>query len=105
MDIQIALIGLLQAAMVAIIGGYFARDAKKKKAYYERQDKRAHRRAQESRMAMELASANVGLSIVTATAVRDGKTNGIMEAALKNASEANHTYNAFLLGIAAEEVA
>ena len=104
-QITIAMIGLIQGVSVAVIVGLFRRESNKKNAMYAKQEERARKRERESILSMELLSANVDLGIATATAVRDGKTNGIMETALLSAGEANEKYKNFIRGVAAAEVA
>lgn len=93
-----SLIAAIAAIAVAIIEG---------KAVQERKshEKRAERRAKESRLSMELMSATCDLACVTAMALRDGHTNGTLEPALAKAAQAQADYQDFLKDEAAAAVA
>lgn len=93
-----ALIAAIASVLVAIIEG----QAQKERKSHE---KRAERRAKESRLSMELMSATCELSCVTATALRDGHTNGTLEPALDKAHKAQEAYQNFLKDEAAAAVA
>jgi hypothetical protein len=102
---EIAIIGLIQAVAAAIIGGLFARDAKKRKNADDKAETRAVLRAEESKKMMELMSASVNLGIATATALKNGQTNGETDTALKKAREAKAKYYTFINNVAAEQIA
>ena len=104
MRMEIAIIGLFQAAVVAVIGGLFARDSKSRKRQLDDADVRASLRAEESRLSMKLISADMSLTMATARAVRDGKTNGEMSGALEVAERAQHDYYGFVNAIAAKHI-
>ena len=103
--IIVAVIGCIQVIAVAIIGGLYSRDAKKREKDREHIEKRAKLRAKESLLSMKLMSANNSLTIVTARAVRDGKVNGEMEVALIGAENAQREYYEFVNNIASEHMA
>ena len=118
MDIAIiiAIVGMLQAVVVAIIAGLFNRENKKRAAETaeaERRrteeaakvEKRAALRAEESRLAMRLMSANTSLAIATGMAVKEGKTNGKMDAALVEAANAQGDYFKFINSVASTQMA
>jgi hypothetical protein len=102
--VLIALIGFMQAVTVAIIGVMSARDGKKRKIQLDNAEVRASLRAEESRLAMKLMSADMQLSVATAVAVRDQKSNGRMESALKHAEEVEKEYFDFINAIAAKKI-
>ena len=102
--ILVAVIGLFQAVSVAVIGGLFARDAKKRRKDHEHTENRLKLRAKESLLSMKLSSANTNLTIVMARAIRDGKTNGEMEQALIGAEKAQHEYYDFINDIASKHM-
>jgi hypothetical protein len=94
--VLIAIIGFLQAAVVAIVGGLFHVDSKKRKRRDEHLDARAKIRAEESYLSMRLMSANTSLTIATAIAVKENKVNGKMESALAEAEKAQRDYYDFI---------
>jgi len=103
--IIIAIVGLFQAVSVAIIGGLFARDNKKRKKENEYIEERAKTRKKESLLSMKLISSNNKLAIATAHALRDGKSNGDMTKALEEAGKAQEAYYEFIDNIASERLA
>ena len=93
-----ALIAAASAIAVAVIEHKADTERKRTAA-------RAERRGKESRLSMELMSATCELSVVTATALRDGHTNGTLEPAIQAAREAQASYRSFLRDEAAHAVA
>lgn len=93
-----ALIAAASAITVAVVEKRADKDRKRSQA-------RAERRERESRLSMELMSANCELSVVTAVALREGHTNGTLEPALQKADKAQNDYKNFLLDVAARDVA
>ena len=105
LQFEIAIIGLFQAVIVAVIAGMFARDSRRQKKSFEKERLIAALRREESLLALELTAASVNLGVSTAIAVRDNKTNGIMESALNKAGEAERDYQAFVNKLAANQIA
>jgi len=95
---------LAQGVTVAIIAGMFGREDKKRKEENEKIEKRASIRAEESRLAMRLMSANTSLAVATGLALKEGRTNGKMELALTEAGIAQADYFAFINGIASAQM-
>lgn len=97
-SIVCALIAAASAITVAVL---------EKRAARERlsTEKRAARRARESRLSMDLMYASIGLAMDTARALRDGHTNGTLEPDLQKAQAARAAYDCFLRDEAAEAVA
>ena len=93
-----ALIAAASAITVAIVEKRADKDRKRSQA-------RADRRERESRLSMELMSATCELSVVTATAMREGHTNGTLEPALKKAEKAQGDYENFLRDVTARDMA
>lgn len=93
-----ALIAAASAITVAIVEKRADNDRKRTQA-------RAERRERESRLSMELMSATCELSVVTATAIKEGHTNGTLAPALKKAEQAQNDYKNFLMDTAARDVA
>lgn len=93
-----SLIAAASSITVAVIEKRADRDRK-------RTEKRAERRARESRLSMDMMYAAVGLSIDTATALRDGHTNGTLEDNLATAKSAKAAYEDFVRDEAAAAVA
>ncbi len=100
-EVLIAVIPSAFAAIAAITSAYIAAHSK---ASEKRSEARAYRREQESRLSMEMMSANMDLAYVTSLAVTGGHTNGNVEAAQKRALEAQSKYEAFLREQAAHQV-
>lgn len=88
----------ISAVMVAVI-------ERRAKVDRERSEKRAERRAMESRLSMDMMYAATSLAMDTATALRDGHTNGTLEGNLKKARAANEAYENFVRNEAAHAVA
>jgi hypothetical protein len=97
----IAVIGLVQAVIVAIIAGMFARSERKGK----RAERRSEIRAEESRLSMAIMSAAIDLGLATAIAVSGGKVNGEMDRGREHAAKAQSEYTDFLERIAARQIA
>ena len=97
-SIVCALIAAASAITVAVL---------EKRAAQERlsTEKREARRARESRLSMDLMYASIGLAMDTATALRDGHTNGTLDPDLSKAREARAAYDAFLRDETAAAVA
>lgn len=104
LQIEVAVIGLIQALMVAIIGGLFARTSKKQKEATDRAEVRAVLRAQESALAMKLTSATLNLSTANAIAIKRGEPNGETDAALTEAKKAMSEYYDLINGVAAKQI-
>ena len=104
LQMEIAIIGLIQAVVVAVIAGLFARDSNKRKKALENAELRAVLRAEESLLAIKLMSASVNLGIATAVAIKDGNSNGAMSTALKDAAAAEQAYHDFIKTTAAKQI-
>lgn len=100
-EIVIAVVPAALAAVAAIISAYIAAHSK---AAEKRSEARAARREEESRLSMEMLSANMDLAFVTSLAVTGGHTNGNVEAAQKRAAAAQEKYEKFLREQAAHQV-
>jgi hypothetical protein len=94
----------VQAVAVAIIGGIFHVETRQRKKKDAEADARAEIRAEESRLAMKLMSANTSLTIATAIAVKEQKTNGKMETALEEAAKAQREYYDFINRVASAQI-
>jgi len=102
--IIIAAMAFTQACVVALIGGMFNRESKKKREDQSRADNRAEIRAKEGLLSMRLVSANMNLAIAIAVAVQEGKTNGKMAAALIEAEKAQQEYYDFINSVATSHI-
>jgi len=102
--IIIGIFGLIQAVVVAIVAGLFSRENKKRADETAKIDKRAAIRAEESRLAMCLMSANTSLAVATGLALKEGRTNGKMELALTEAGKAQADYFKFINGVASTQM-
>lgn len=105
LSVGIALVGVFQAFGVAIIGGLFNSHSTRHRKEMEKTEARAILRAEEGLLAMKLISASVNLGIATAHAIKDGKTNGTMESALREAEQAGESYQDFVKTVAARQIA
>ena len=102
--IIIASFVLVQTVMVAVINGMFSREKKHRQKINESVDRRASLRAEESMLAMRMMSANTSLTIATALALQEGRTNGKMTTALVEAERAQLDYYEFINRIAAQKI-
>ena len=68
-------------------------------------EKRAERRAKESRLSMDLMYATCGLAMDTAKAMKEGHTNGTLAGDMEEAAKARAAYKSFLMDEAAHAVA
>ena len=98
MSLGTALISILQAALVAAVSGYFARESKRRKKADEENAARAEVRKKESLLMIQLVMTCLRLASATAIAVRDkdAKCIVVMGRALDDAKEAELLYNGFL---------
>lgn len=87
--------------IIAVIEIRGSSERKASKVDAERAERRASRRAEESRLSMELLSASCKLGVVTAKAVTNQHVNGDVEEAMQAAKEAQDNYDAFLHAVAA----
>jgi len=101
-QLEIALIGLMQAIVVAIIGGMFAMDSRKRKKHCDEADKRAELRKEESLLAIRLMSASVHVGIESAKAIRDQRANGELTVAIEQAQSTERVYEDFMRKVTAE---
>lgn len=95
----------LAAIVVALIETAAAWDRRQARAERQRTERRAARRAEESRLSMELMSANCALALTTAKKLAGMHTNGDVEEAMEAAKTAQGRYVDFLQQQAAEQVA
>jgi hypothetical protein len=109
--VLIAIIGTFQAIMIAVITGYFHKDAKmhrktqaEAKKLHDDMQARAILRAEESKLAMKLMYSCVDLGIATAVAVREGKANGQITHAVERAVEVENEYREFVHNVAAVNI-
>ena len=92
---------LLSAAAVVLVAIIETRNGQSRK----RTEARAARRAEESRLSMEMMFATCKLATVTAKAVTGHKTNGDVEDALDESDRAQGQYEDFKTQLAAQQVA
>lgn len=99
-EILCALISAASCIAVAIITAKSAvarRNEEEKRKHDEAaRAEREQERKDEMRLSMKLMSASCKLSVVTATAMRDGHTNGTLAGALEDANNAQEEYQRFL---------
>lgn len=99
------IIPALAAVVVAVIEAIAAKERKQTKIEAEKANARAALRAEESRLSMQMMSATLQLSIVSANALTNGHNNGNVERAKTAAENAMSEYEKFLQSVAAKEVA
>ena len=95
----------LAAVLVAVIEALAAWDRRNARAAGARAEKRAARRAEESRLSMDLMSANCALALTTAKKLAGMHTNGDVEEAMEAASAAQDAYIGFARNEAAKNIA
>lgn len=100
-DIILGLFSAGSLIIVALIERNNTKERKRKQSYDEECTKRAKQRAEESRLAMNMQSATLQLSVVCANALTNGHNNGNVERARKAAEEAQKAYEAFVQKLAA----
>lgn len=105
MDIWQYIIPAVSAVLVALLEVRGHQERKARTDESTRAEGRAIRRAEESRLSMELMSANCKLGLVTAKAVTGQHTNGDVEEAMTSARDAQEKYNDFLFAVAARQTA
>ena len=101
-EIIIGALGIAMSAAATIVVAIIETRAGRDRA---RTAERATRRERESRLSMEMMSANMDLAYVTSLAVTGGHTNGNVEAAQNKALAAKDAYETFLKDEAAHAVA
>lgn len=99
-----ATINAIALVLVAVIEAAAAWDRHKSREDRERAEKRAARRAEESRLSMDLMSANCALALTTAKKLAGMHTNGDVEEAMNAAKEAQEHYVDFIQKQAADQV-
>jgi len=90
--------------LVAIIEAVAARERRDIRSENAKADTRAALRAEESRLSMQMMSATLQLSVVTANALTGGHNNGNVERAKSSAEEAMNEYSAFINKVASKVV-
>ena len=100
-----AAVTALAAVAVALIEAAAAWGRRQARAERQRTERRSARRAEESRLSMELMSANCALALTTAKKLAGMHTNGDVEEAMEAAKTAQERYVDFLQQQAAEQVA
>lgn len=106
---EVAVIGLIQAIMVAIIGGLFAGGMRKSNKRLMKEDLRSAIRAEENRIMMEMLSATGKLSRETAKAIKrssinGGQINGEMDKALNESDKSDDEYQKFVQQLISKEI-
>lgn len=99
-----ALIAACATIICAILANIGAKMAKKQAEDSAKSEARAAERAQESRLQLQLISANMDLTVGVAMALKNGHCNGEVEAGLKAVKEAKANYEQFLDGIALQHL-
>ena len=95
-QVEVAIIGLIQAIAVTVIGGMFVRESRRHRRMLENVEKNNVARASENLLAMRLMDASMHLGVASATAIKEGKGNGNITNALDEAAKADENYHDFL---------
>lgn len=90
------------AVIVTIIEVIATRERKKTQQFTEEIGAIMERRAEESKLSMQMMDATMQLSIVSANALSGGHNNGNVEAAKEAAERAQEEYQNFLRKVASE---
>lgn len=98
-----AAVTALAAVAVALIEAAAAWDRRQARAERQRTERRSARRAEESRLSMELMSANCALALTTAKKLAGMHTNGDVEEAMEAARAAQEAYQDFARDEAAHQ--
>ena len=98
------LIPAIATVVVAIIEVAAASERKKSKQQIEKDELATKRRAEESRLSMQMMHATLQLSVVCSNALTNGHNNGNVERARKAAEKADQEYEAFLQKVASEHL-
>lgn len=96
------IIPAVAAIIVAIIEAIAAKERRAIKKKSDLLEQRAARRAEESRLSMQMMYATLQLSIVTANALTGGHNNGNVAKAKEAAEKAESDYQEFLQKVASE---
>ena len=99
-----AAISAVAVVLVAVIEAAAARERKAHKEDRERTESRSAVRAEESRLSMEMMSANCALSLILAKKLSGMHTNGDVEEAMEKARAAQGEYSEFLQKIASRQL-
>ena len=94
----------LATVTVAVIEAIAANGRKQTKKQIEKAEKRSERRMKENQLSMQMMSATLQLSVVTANALTGGHNNGNVEKARQAAQNAQERYEEFLAAVAIEEL-
>lgn len=97
-EVICAVIAAASAVLVAVV-------ERRNKKQVDRTEKRAERRAMESRLAMDLMYANCSLALITAKKLANMHTNGDVEEAMDAADAAQKAYIGFVRDEAAKQFA
>ncbi len=100
-----SLLSAIAMIIVAVIEAHSSRERKQYKADRERAERRAALRAEESRLSMEMMSANNKLTLVVAKKLTGQHTNGDVEEAMHAAVKAQADYQSFLEETTARQMA
>jgi len=84
----LAVIGAIQVISVAIVGGYFARDNRRRKETEG-----------EIMLLLDLSAAHISMGIATALAVRDGGHGDILAKGIAGAESALMAYRKYMIEI------
>ena len=90
--------------IVAIIEAIAYKERKRTKEFTEKMDLRSERRAEESMLSMQMMSATLQLSTVTANALTGGHNNGNVQAAKEAAEKVEREYREFLQRVASRAI-
>ena len=107
MDVTTFIAPVISFATLVTVAMINQRSAKEKiqtEKFRQESEARAQLRAEEGRLNIQMAMANMDLSVANAIALKNGKCNGVMESALEKADEAKGEYNSFITKLASEQI-
>ena len=102
--IMLVITGVVQAAIIGAVAWLYKREARRREENEKKIEKRAAIRAEESRLAMRLMSANTSLAVATGLALKENRVNGKMDIALAEAGKAQADYFAFINSVASSQM-
>lgn len=99
-----ALIAAASAIIVALVAAWSGKTVKRAERDAKKEEERAQQRAKEARLQLAMIAANSELTVGVALALKEGHTNGEVEAGLEAVKLANARYKQFLEEFAIDRI-
>ena len=96
---------LVQAIIICVISGLFARDSRKRKVRQEKIDERASVREAENKLSLRQQTAIISICVANSKAIKGGEINGDIDHALYAINAAQEEYNEFMQEIVSKQLA